>query len=131
MEGSDYINASFIDVSSYIFSSKNHVLLRHAVFLTQGYPDKKKAYIASQGATFDLPVQCSSFFTTCFSSSIIVCAFPWSGPTELTVGRFWEMIWEYQVPTIVMLTHCVESARVSLFPITFLFHPPLLLAQAY
>ena len=68
MEGSDYINASFIDVSSYIFSSKNHVLLRHAVFLTQGYPDKKKAYIASQGATFDLPVQYSSFFTTCFSS---------------------------------------------------------------
>ncbi|CAI8006032.1 Receptor-type tyrosine-protein phosphatase eta, partial [Geodia barretti] len=23
------------------------------------------------------------------------------------------MIWEYQVPTIVMLTHCVESARVK------------------
>ena len=26
------------------------------------------------------------------------------------------MVWEYQVPTIVMLTRCVESARVSLTP---------------
>ena len=24
------------------------------------------------------------------------------------------MVWDYQVPTIVMLTRCVESARVSL-----------------
>ena len=70
VEGSDYINASFINVSSYIFSYKNRALLRHAVFvfLTQGYPDKKKVYIASQGANLDLPVQCSSFFTTCLSS---------------------------------------------------------------
>ncbi|CAI8036787.1 Tyrosine-protein phosphatase Lar, partial [Geodia barretti] len=49
VEGSDYINASFID----------------------GYPEKKKAYIASQG------------------------------PTELTANRFWEMVWDYQIPT-----HC-------------------------
>ncbi|CAI7989140.1 Tyrosine-protein phosphatase Lar, partial [Geodia barretti] len=56
-KGSDYINASFID----------------------GYPEKKKAYIASQG------------------------------PTELTANRFWEMVWDYQIPTIVMLTRCFED----------------------
>ena len=41
------------------------------------------------------------------------------GPTELTVSRFWQMVWDYQVPTVVMLTHCVEGGKVCLKP---LFH---------
>ena len=32
------------------------------------------------------------------------------------------MVWEYQVPTIVMLTRCVESARVSLPPTIYCSH---------
>jgi hypothetical protein len=59
VEGSDYINASFID----------------------GHSDTKHTYIASQG------------------------------PTDLTVSRFLEMLWQYQIPTIVMLTRCVEDGR--------------------
>ena len=31
------------------------------------------------------------------------------------------MVWEYQVPTIVMLTRCVENARVSL-SLTILYY---------
>ena len=32
------------------------------------------------------------------------------------------MVWEYQVATIVMLTRCVESARVSLSPTIYCSH---------
>ena len=43
-------------------------------------------------------------------SAAVVCV---SGPTELTVERFWQMVWEQQLPTIVMLTRCVEDGKVS------------------
>ena len=36
-----------------------------------------------------------------------------AGPTEQTVGRFWQMVWENQLTTIVMLTRCVEDGKVS------------------
>ena len=45
MEGSDYINASFIDVS--IVQNVQNALT--TISLPQGYPNKKKSYIASQG----------------------------------------------------------------------------------
>ena len=32
------------------------------------------------------------------------------------------MVWDYQVPTVVMLTRCVESARVSLTPTIYCSH---------
>ncbi|CAI8048070.1 Receptor-type tyrosine-protein phosphatase S [Geodia barretti] len=74
-EGSDYINASFIDVRKTLYTC----CYLHS--FTQGYPDKKNAYIAPQG------------------------------PTGVTVNRFWEMVWENEVHTIVMLTRCVEDAK--------------------
>ena len=42
------------------------------------------------------------------------------GPTEETVVKFWQMVWEYQLTTIVMLTRCVEDSRVSLLYSHFL-----------
>ena len=36
-----------------------------------------------------------------------------AGPTELTVVKFWQMVWEYQLTTIVMLTRCVEDNKVN------------------
>ena len=54
-----------------------------------------------------LPLSVSLIHSCC-------CHLP--GPTELTVSRFWQMVWDYQVPTIVMLTHCVEDGKVCLKP---------------
>ena len=38
-----------------------------------------------------------------------------AGPTGVTVNRFWEMVWENEVHTIVMLTRCVEDGKVCWF----------------
>ena len=35
------------------------------------------------------------------------------GPTKETVVKFWQMVWEYQLNTIVMLTRCVEDNKVN------------------
>ena len=40
----------------------------------------------------------------------LVCV---AGPTELTVVKFWQMVWEYQLNTLVMLTRCVEDSKVA------------------
>ena len=45
LEGSDYINASFVDVS--VLKIFNHCDYQpHKI---QGYPDKKRVYVAAQG----------------------------------------------------------------------------------
>ena len=36
-----------------------------------------------------------------------------AGPIEETVVKFWQMVWEYQLTTIVMLTRCVEDNKVN------------------
>ena len=38
-----------------------------------------------------------------------------SGPVEVSVERFWRMIWEYEVKTIVMLTQCSEAGKVRMY----------------
>ena len=40
-----------------------------------------------------------------------------SGPLPNTVDDFWRMVWEYELPTIVMLTQLEESGKV-----TFVLH---------
>ena len=35
-----------------------------------------------------------------------------TGPLEETIKDFWRMVWEYKLPTIVMLTETVEAGRV-------------------
>ena len=45
-------------------------------------------------------------YSFCFSYTLC------QGPMEHTVGRFWEMVWEYQISTIVMLTRCAEDRKV-------------------
>ena len=35
-----------------------------------------------------------------------------TGPLEETINDFWRMVWEFKLPTIVMLTETVEAGRV-------------------
>ena len=80
--GSDYINASFIDVSSghyYVHvlgmcfcESTNHY------YIAQGYKHRK-AYIAAQG------------------------------PLQNTVNDFWRMVWEHHCSCIVILCDTEEN----------------------
>ena len=34
------------------------------------------------------------------------------------MGRFWSMVWEYGLHTIVMLTQCVEAGKVYIVNVT-------------
>ena len=91
-------------------------------YIPQGYADKKKAYIASQGETISVEETlhtplCLLHF--CSLSSLPLSLLSPVGPTGVTVGRFWDMVWENKVPTIVMLTRCVEDGKVS----TYILHP--------
>ena len=43
------------------------------------------------------------------------------GPLANTVGDFWRMMWEFQLPTVVMLTELVERGIVSKGTIITLF----------
>ena len=66
----------------------------------QGYEEKKNAYIAAQGIERG-QVLCVSINVS-------------AGPVEVSVERFWRMIWEYEVKTIVMLTQCSEAGKVCM-----------------
>ena len=35
-----------------------------------------------------------------------------TGPMEESVGHFWRMVWDYEIPTILMLTQCIEAGKV-------------------
>ena len=44
------------------------------------------------------------------------------GPLPDTIGDFWRMVWDYEVPTIVMLTNLqekIESKQVVMWPVTW------------
>ena len=47
-----------------------------------------------------------------------------TGPTEQSVERFWRMVWEYQLTTIVMLTRCVEDGKVNAIQYLFIKEYP-------
>ena len=99
MDSFDYINASFIDV-------RTHTCMKTAQYqYLQGYGEKKNAYIAAQGIELFI---CEETVSSSFAVCIVL------GPVEVSVERFWRMIWEYEVPTIVMLTQCSEAGKVCM-----------------
>ena len=68
----------------------------------QGYR-KKKTYVSCQGLSF---IFCK------YLNALPKCITVELGPLPETVDDFWRMIWELQVPTIVMLTKTVEATKV-------------------
>lgn len=92
-EFTDYINASFIDVSTFNYPMHSLLLLPLTHFwtcvaeemcfaVTQGYR-QKDYFIATQG------------------------------PLTHTVEDFWRMVWEWKCHSIVMLTELQEREQVS------------------
>lgn len=96
-ENTDYVNASFIDVSGkapfiFFFSSYSALhqlmsclffaLFNFFLFGVQGYR-QKDSYMASQG------------------------------PLQHTIEDFWRMIWEWRSCSIVMLTELEERGQVG------------------
>ena len=82
---SDYINASFIDVSIY----QDEVFCEKLSFCSYG------CYLAStQGYR-----QCNAYIAT-------------QGPLPSTVNDFWQMVWEYKSKCIVMLCNLQEDGVV-------------------
>ena len=84
--GSDYINASFVNVSDDVMVVHTRAVRKYfGVYLpTQGYK-QRDAYIVTQG------------------------------PLENTVEDFWRMMWEYQCGCIVMLCQLVEDCQVCIY----------------
>ena len=81
--GSNYINASFINVSDDVMVVHTRAVRKYfgVCLPTQGY-QQRDAYIVTQG------------------------------PLENTVEDFWRMMWEYQCGCIVMLCQLVEDCQV-------------------
>ena len=63
----------------------------------QGY-GRESVYVAAQGIKFPLEINSD------FDFYILIL-----GPTENSVEDFWRMIWEKNIPTIVMLTKVYEG----------------------
>ena len=66
----------------------------------QGY-SKVKEYIAAQGMAKHIK-----------GHNKVNHLIPCTGPMPSSLSDFWRMIWEYKLPTVVMLTKCKEAGRV-------------------
>ena len=100
-DSSDYINASFVGVSVQIVITQFLVLmlacshcLRIIVKIVHTLLLKVCLYLLHH---YQLPSG--------------VCLLT-SGPLPHTVDDFWRMVWEHDLPTIVMLTQLEESGKV-------------------
>ena len=102
LKGSDYINASWINVN--INASSKYIYIYCIMcMIMQGYKHQN-AYIAAQGIYITL-----LFIITCIISSMVIL----SGPKPSTIEDMWRMIWQYNISHIVMLTGVYEGGRVS------------------
>ena len=104
-EGSDYINASFVDVGAYIPASFS--LVMYYWYYACSFRDTI-ALIAIL-----LPKVGHLFLNVVMSENVFPLILFGSGPMASTTVDFWRMVWKYQVKLIVMLTGLLEAGKVS------------------
>ena len=95
--GSDYINASWINVNQYIS------------YILHSY-DQMFWYICRVLST-PMPTLQLKVIAVLYELEIIIIL---AGPKPSTVGGFWRMVWQYKVTHIVMVTGVCEAGKVSL-----------------
>ena len=101
VEGSDYINASFMEVRNHL-ANDCCLVLSLLLYLR----------VTHSKMSMSLPK-----VRTVLLNKINVIIFSWlmnSGPVPETVGDFWRMIWEHKLTTIAMLTRCNEGGKVRI-----------------
>lgn len=105
-EGSDYINASWINVTNtchcYVHGSVE-------LFFLAGLSKEKGIHCSTRYCLMHV-----HSFPVCRCIKLSVCNFD-TGPKEETVEDFWRMISENELTTIVMVTKLIEGPKVSLF----------------
>ena len=93
----DYINASYIDVSSQELLLSMYV---HSLS-PQGY-NQEQRFIATQG----------SYIQWCtFWHIILFSLMSYTGPLVNTTVDFWRMVWQERSQSIVMVTNLVEGNK--------------------
>ena len=97
MDSCDYINASFIDVRTHMIEHNIPSFVNAILRVMVGEPMPMLQHKVCMTVNIDI----SDTYTI-------------SGPVEVSVERFWRMVWENQIPTIVMLTQCTEAGKVSM-----------------
>ena len=50
----------------------------------------------------------------CACEGTYMCMYVCAGPLQETIGDFWQMVWDENVRTIVMLTNTQEKGKVRL-----------------
>ena len=116
-EGSDYINASWINVTTTII--KHQCCIYHSVELflscrdTRGKGNTLRHKVYS--ATWFMFAADECFLRQCLHDVVGISSVYTTGPKEETLEDFWRMISENQLTTIVMVTRTIEGLKVSWF----------------
>ena len=96
--GSDYINASWINVRD------NETLHLHFPLNYSGFQVSQCLHSSSRY---------NQVLSEAGNSLLILAVLCCAGPKRTTVGDFWRMVWQYKITHIVMVTGLCEDGKVN------------------